>query len=77
MKKNRPISSNIEMENRKELSNQPVRVPMSKLISGSVENKHPVILDDGRTIIYIADKQRKREIKLRYKMKKVYFSSFL
>ena len=77
MKKNRPISTNIEIENRKELSNQPVRVPMSKLLSGSVEHKHPVILDDGRTIIYITDKRREREIKLRYKMKKAYFTSFL
>jgi hypothetical protein len=45
-------------------------VPASKLSSGSVANKFPVLLDDGRTIVFISDKSREREIKLRYALRK-------
>lgn len=55
---------------RLEMSNQKVTVPKSKLSSGSVIDKYPVVLDDGRTIVYIKDKSREREIRLRYSLKK-------
>jgi len=45
-------------------------IPKSKLSSGSVVDKFPVLLDDGRTIVFIADKSREREIRLRYALKK-------
>jgi len=45
-------------------------IPKSKLSSGSVVDKFPVVLDDGRTIVFIADKSREREIRLRYALKK-------
>ena len=45
-------------------------IPKSKLSSGSVVDKFPVVLDDGRTIVFISDKSREREIKLRYALKK-------
>ena len=45
-------------------------IPKSKLSSGSVANKFPILLDDGRTIVFIADKSREREIRLRYALKK-------
>lgn len=49
-----------------EMSNHHVTVPKSKLSAGSVADKYPVILDDGRTVVYIADKSREREIRFRY-----------
>jgi len=45
-------------------------VPTSKIKAGSVADKFPVLLDDGRTTVYIADKSREREIRLRYALKK-------
>jgi Tol biopolymer transport system component len=60
------------LDNRMEVSNHKVSVPRSKLSAGSVVNKHPVVLDDGRTIVFISDKSREREIRLRYALKKGY-----
>ena len=54
------------IDNRMEVSNRKVAVPKAKLSSGSVADKYPVVLDDGRTIIFITDKSREREIRLRY-----------
>ena len=52
------------------ISNHQVKVSRSKLSSGSVADKFPVLLDDGRTIVFIADKSREREIRLRYALRK-------
>jgi hypothetical protein len=41
-----------------------------KISSGSVADKHPVLPDDGRTIIYITDKTREREVRLRYALRR-------
>jgi hypothetical protein len=70
MKNIRHIAKGDAMDNRMEVSNHQVVVPKSKLSVGSVADKFPVILDDGRTVIYIADKSREREIKLRYGLRK-------
>jgi hypothetical protein len=69
MKNPRHIAKNDSVDNRLEISNHKVTVPRSKLISGELTDKYPVILDDGRTIVYIADKSREREIRLRYGLK--------
>mgnify|MGYP001263465721 CR=1 FL=1 len=70
MKNTHPISTNDVMDNRMELSNHQDKVPKQKLSAGSVVGKYPVILDDGRTIIYITDKRKEREIRLRYALRK-------
>ncbi len=59
------------MDNRMEISNHQVTVPKEKLSSGSVVEKYPVMLDDGRTIVFISDKSRESEIRLRYALKKL------
>ena len=59
------------IDNRMGISNHKVTIPRSKLSSGSVAGKYPVILDDGRTVIYIADKSREREIRLRYALRQL------
>jgi hypothetical protein len=66
MKNIRHLTKHDTLDNRLEISNHPVTVPKAKLSSGSVVDKYPVMLDDGRTIVYIADKNREREIRLRY-----------
>ncbi|MEI7662278.1 MAG: hypothetical protein WCK34_08775 [Bacteroidota bacterium] len=70
MKNPRHISTNDVVDNRLEISNHHVTVPKSKLTSGSVADKYPVMLDDGRTVVYITDKSREREIRLRYGLRK-------
>ena len=57
------------IDNRMGISNHKVKVPKSKLSSGSVANKYPIILDDGKTVVYIADKSREREIRLLYALR--------
>jgi len=37
-----------------------------KEVPGSVTNRYPVVLDDGRTVIYITDPNKEREIRERY-----------
>ena len=38
------------------------------LSTGSTIGKHPVVLDNGRTIIYISDKSKENEIREKYMM---------
>jgi phosphoribosylanthranilate isomerase len=52
------------VDNRMERLNHQNPVPMSKLLSGSLEDKYPLLPDDGRTIIFIKDKGLEREILL-------------
>ena len=45
---------------------QRLKVPDSKLSSGSTTGKYPVILDGGRTTIFISDKSKESETRLSY-----------
>ena len=58
------------IDSRLDMSNHQEAVPKTKLSAGSVANKFPVILDDSRTVVYIDDKSREKEIRLRYAMRK-------
>ena len=48
-------------DNRLEISDHQNNVPKSKLLTGSVVEKFPVLLDYGKTIVFIADKSRERD----------------
>jgi len=52
------------------LANHSFKIPDSKLLTGSTTDKYPVILDGGRTIIYISDKSREAEIRERYELRR-------
>jgi hypothetical protein len=58
------------LENRMNLSNHQTKVPHTKLLSGSVVNKYPVVLDGGKTILFITDKSKEAEIIRRYELRK-------
>jgi len=45
---------------------QRLKVPESKLLSGSTKDKYPIVLDGGRTIIFIDDKSKETETRERY-----------
>jgi len=38
----------------------------SKLLTGSTADKYPVVLDGGKTIIFISDRSKEAEIRLKY-----------
>lgn len=70
MKNERHNSTIDVVDNRMAMGYHKDVVPKSKLSSGSVADKFPVLLDDGRTVVFITDKSREREIRLRYALKK-------
>jgi hypothetical protein len=55
-----------KLDCRLNLSNPQKTSPDLKLESGSLKGKFPVVLDGGRTIIFISDKSREKEIIERY-----------
>jgi hypothetical protein len=55
---------------RKRLENQRVKIPDSKRLTGSLIGKYPIILDGGRTIIFISDKSKESETRERYQLRR-------
>ena len=39
-----------------------------KLLTGEISDKHAILLDDGKTIVFISDKSKEAEIRLKYNM---------
>ena len=58
------------LANRMNMANRRFTVPQSKLLTGSTADKHPVILDGGKTIIFISDKSMEAETRYRYELRK-------
>ena len=54
-------------DNRRSLTNHQGIIPKAQQESGSTKDKFPVVLDDGRTIIFISDKKKAQEVIERYK----------
>ncbi|MBW6489873.1 MAG: hypothetical protein K0B15_01645 [Lentimicrobium sp.] len=63
MKKNRPLSS----QNQKTVQ---TLTPQITAACGSLKGKYAVVLDGGKTTIYISDKSREAEIIERYKQRR-------
>jgi hypothetical protein len=59
---------NDTLDNRLSLALNRFKIPDSKLLMGSIKEKYPVVLDDGRTIVYISDKSKVAETRLRYEL---------
>ncbi len=70
MKNNRSVTKTDQLDARVELSKYQYAVPKSKLSSGSLNNKYPVILDGGKTIIFISDRAKEPEIREKYAIRK-------
>jgi len=70
MKNNQQLSSNSNIGNRMSPSTHHFKVPKHKPSKGSLAGKYPVILDDGKTIIYISDKSMESEARKSYEMRK-------
>ena len=40
----------------------------SKLLTGSTNDKYAVVMDNGKTIIFISDRSKEEETRLKYQM---------
>ncbi len=58
------------LTNKMNMANHRFNVPHSKLLTGSTADKFPVILDGGKTIIFIADKSMEAETRYKYELRK-------
>jgi len=70
MKNNRQGATNDSIDVRIELSNHQNIIPRSKLSSGSLTNKYPIIIDGGKTTIFITDQSKEIEIRQKYETRK-------
>jgi len=53
-------------DNRRSLKNPQGAIPQEKYENGATKDKFPVVLDGGRTIIFISDKTKEQETIERY-----------
>lgn len=58
------------MDNSRDLSLNRNKISDERLLMGSTSDKYPVVLNDGRTIVYISDKNKEAEIRLKYELLK-------
>jgi hypothetical protein len=54
------------LDNSSDLSSNRNKIPIAKLMMGSTAGKYAVALDDGRTVVFISDKNREKEVRLKY-----------
>ena len=61
---------NNSFENRMILARKRLKIPDERLSMGSTQDKFPVVMDDGKTIVYISDEKKADETRLKYKLLK-------
>ena len=49
---------------------QRLKIPDSKLLSGSIIDKFPITLDGGKTTIFISDQSKESETREKYELRK-------
>jgi hypothetical protein len=59
---------NDKMDNRNSLALNRFKIPDEKLLMGSINGKFPVVMDGGRTVVYISDESKADETKLKYEL---------
>jgi|WetSurMetagenome_2_1015567.scaffolds.fasta_scaffold1331610_2 hypothetical protein len=57
------------------LANHRHKVAQSKQLTGITSDKYPVIIDGGKTIIFISDKSKESETRARYELHRNHFPS--
>jgi hypothetical protein len=70
MKNIQHIGSTNPLYNRFNRSNHMKKTLKQEISTGSLTGMYPVILDGGKTVIYINDKNKESEIRLKYAIKK-------
>lgn len=59
---------NDKLDNRNGLALNRSKIADDKLLMGSTKGKYPVVLDDGKTIVYISDESKAEETRVKYKL---------
>jgi hypothetical protein len=59
---------NDKLDNRNSLALHRSKIPDDKLLMGLTKGKYPVVMDDGRTVVYISDESKAEETRLKYKL---------
>lgn len=54
------------IENSLNLASNRNVISNEKQLMGSISNKYPVFLNDGRTVVFISDRSKEAEIRLKY-----------
>lgn len=54
------------MQNRSNLELNSSKISEDKPPIGSTDHKYPVVLNDGRTVVFISDKSKETEIRMKY-----------
>lgn len=55
------------IDNRRNLKHTQGDIPKAKQQAGSIQDLYPIVLEDGKTIIFISDKSKEKETIERYK----------
>lgn len=61
---------NDRLENRIRLQQNKEKISDDKLQMGDTLNKFPVVMDNGKTIVFISDKSKEAEIRQQYELLK-------
>jgi hypothetical protein len=61
---------NDKLDKRMSLARDYTKISSEKLLMGSTKGKYPVVLDDGKTIVYISDESKEAETRLKYESHK-------
>ena len=56
------------MEYRMMMEQNRLKIPDSKLLKGSLVGKFPIVLDGGKTTIYISDLSKESETREKYRL---------
>ena len=59
---------NSTLENRMILARKRFQISDERLSMGSIRDKFPVVMDDGKTVIYVTDKSKVEETRLKYEL---------
>jgi hypothetical protein len=58
------------LEYRMMMEHNRLKIPDSKLSSGSLTDKYPIVLDGGKTTIFISDRSKEAETREKYQLRK-------
>ena len=64
------LLKNDKLDNRIRSEHYKDKIPDAKLLMGTLHGKFPVILDNGRTIVYITDPSKEEETRQKYELLK-------
>ena len=58
------------LEKNRNLANHRIKSHKTKQLTGLISDKYPVIMDGGKTVIFISDKSKESETRQRYELRR-------